>query len=308
MVTGGRPEGLAGAGRWAAVRSYFRRTRSPLWLELFFIAWLCWLYDDINSLSPLRLGAAFSNARRFLRVEQFLHLDPEAGLDHWLAGHHTLGWIAGTYYDNFHFVVTLGIVGLLWWRFPEKYRPLRTSLVLTNVIAMAVFWLLPTAPPRLLDPKLYIDIVGQSHSFGSWHSGRLATAANQYAAFPSLHISWAVWSALALWRVLPRTRWSWLLWLYPVLTSLVVMSTGNHFLTDVVAGALVLVAAQVIADRWGAWWTAREARRALHEADRASDGRSVVGRLDPPTARLPVHQVGPAGAGDHLHPGPPPAP
>jgi hypothetical protein len=258
------------------VRSYFRRPRTPLWLEAVFIAWLCWLYDDINSLSPLRVGAAFANAHRILRFEHFLHLDPEAGLDHWLDGHQTLGWLAGNYYDNVHFIVTLGLVGIVWWRFPEKYRPLRNSLVLTNLIAMVIFWLLPTAPPRLVAPSVYPDIVGLSHSFGSWHHGTLATAANQLAAFPSLHIGWAAWAALAAWRILPRRRWRYLVWLYPTLTAFAVMATGNHYLTDVVAGAVVFIVAQLVSDRWGAWWTSREARRALHQAGRMS----VVGSAD----------------------------
>lgn len=224
---------------------------------------MCWLYDDINDLSPLRRGLAYSNGRRFLDLERWLHLDPEASLDHWLAGHQALGWIAGNYYDNVHFVVTLGLVGLVWWRFPDRYRPLRNGLVLTNLIAMAVFWTVPTAPPRLLEPRVYVDVVAQSHSFGSWHSGTLATAANQLAAMPSLHMGWALWSSLAAWRILPARRWRWLVWLYPVLTAVVVMATGNHYLCDVVAGALVFVVGQVTADRWGGWWTAREARRAL---------------------------------------------
>lgn len=236
-----------------------------MWLELAFIGWLCWIYDDINNLSPLRRAVAYGNAHFFLHLERVLHLDPEAAMDHWLAGHPSLGWFAGNYYDNAHFVTTLGLIGVVWWWFPERYRPLRNGLVLTNLIAMVIFWLVPTAPPRLLDPGRYIDVVGQSHSFGSWHAGTLATAANQLAAMPSMHIGWAAWSALAAWRILPGRRWRGLVWLYPVLTSVVVMATGNHYLLDVVAGAAVFGVSQLVADRWQGWWTAREARRVLSE-------------------------------------------
>lgn len=251
----------------ASVRAHFHRTRPPIWVEALFIVWLCWLYDDINNLSPLRAALAFRNGRWLLHVETVLHIDPEASLDHWLAGHRALGWIAGNYYDNIHFVVTLGLIGLLWWRFPERYRPLRNSLVLTNLIAMVIFWTVPAAPPRLIDPARYIDVVGLSHSFGSWHTGTLATAANQLAALPSMHIGWAAWSAMALWRILPDRWWRPLVWLYPVLTAVVVMSTGNHYLLDVLAGALVFAIAQFVVDRAQGWWTAREARRAVGRRD-----------------------------------------
>ena len=266
---GGPPESAPARpfGRlWGAVRRYFGGRRSPLWVELFFVAWLCWIYDDINNLSPLRVHLAYGNGRFLLHLERVLHLDPEAALDHWLAGHSALGWVAGNYYDNVHFVTTLGLIGLVWWRFPDRYRPLRNGLVLTNLAAMVIFWLVPTAPPRLLQPSVYVDIVGQSHSFGSWHTGTLATAANQLAAMPSMHLGWAAWSALAAWRILPRKRWTALVWLYPVLTSLDVMATGNHYLSDVVAGALLFAVSQLVADRWQGWWTAREARRALERA------------------------------------------
>ncbi|MDA8046570.1 MAG: phosphatase PAP2 family protein [Actinomycetota bacterium] len=270
------PRRAAGTARWPAgtaswpalrdgVRGQLRRPRSPLWLELAFIAWLCWLYDDINNLSPLRVASAMANGRFLLHLEQTVHLDPEASLDHWLAAHSALGWVAGTYYDNAHFVTTLGLLALVWWKFPDRYRPLRNGLILTNLVAMAVFWLVPTAPPRLLDPARFIDVVGQSHSFGSWHTGALATAANQLAAMPSMHLGWAAWSALAAWRILPPGRWRHLVWVYPLVTAVVVIATGNHYLCDVVAGVVVFAGSQLVVERWSGWWAAREARRALSD-------------------------------------------
>ena len=229
------------------------------------IVWLCWLYDAINNLSPFRLGAAYGHARDFLHFEQVLHIDPEGALDHWMSSNHVLSWIGGNYYDNVHFVTTLGLIGLLWWRFPERYRPLRNGLVLTNLSAMAIFWLVPTAPPRLLDPSKFPDVVGASHAFGSWHTGTLATAANQVAAMPSMHIGWAMWSALAVWRIAPDRWWRYLAWAYPVLTTVVVMATGNHYLLDALAGAVLFVFSQLVVDRWHGWWAAREARRALEQ-------------------------------------------
>jgi hypothetical protein len=224
------------------------------------------VYDWVANLAPLRRQAAYAHARSLLHVEQTLHLDPEAALNHWLAGHHTLALWVSNYYDNAHFVVTLGTVGWLWWRHPDQYRPLRTSLVLINVIGLVVFWRDPTAPPRLLEPHRYVDVVAATHAFGSWHSGTLATAANQLAAMPSLHMAWAVWSTLAVWRVFRGRRWAGTVWAYPVITALAVMATGNHFLFDLLAGVVTALVATGIADRWQGWWTARQARQALQQS------------------------------------------
>lgn len=208
------------------------------------IGWLLFLYDAVNNLAPLRLGVALGNARGILHAEQVLHIDPELSLDRWLAGHHTLASILANYYDNAHFVVTLGLLGYLWWSRADIYRPLRNVLVLVNVMGFVVFWLLPVAPPRMLDG--FTDVVASTHAFGSWHTGSLASQANQLAAMPSLHMAWAAWCALALWRITER-RWVRALALvYPCLTALAVLATGNHFVLDIVGGLLVLALAVLL--------------------------------------------------------------
>lgn len=245
--------------------------RSKWWVEGLVIAWLCWIYDGLSNLTPLRNLAARHHAESILHLERVLHLDPEMTLNHWLAGHPTLGLWAGNYYDNAHFAVTLGVVGWLWWRYPRSYRPLRNGLVICNLIAFFVFWLYPTAPPRMLPGGHFVDVVAVTGAFGSAHSGTLATVADELAAMPSLHIAWALWSSWAVFTVW-RTRyghrwWSWLVWIYPPVTTVIVLSTGNHFLADVVAGAATAVVAiwlgAQVARRFAAWRVVRSARVAV---------------------------------------------
>lgn len=233
----------------AATRRTPRRPR--WWWELLTIAWLLWIYDAVSDLAPLRRGTALHNATDLWRAERFLHLDPEGSLNHWLAAHHTLGLWVSDYYDNAHFIVTLGVIGWLWWWHHDTFRPLRTTLVLVNVVGFAVFWLVPLAPPRLLPGSHIVDVVAITHAFGSWHTGTLATVANanELASMPSLHLAWALWCAWAVWRVFPGRPVAWLSFIHPALTTYAVLATGNHYLFDVIAGALTLVVAQLIADR-----------------------------------------------------------
>jgi hypothetical protein len=228
-------------------------TRSPWWVEVGAIVWLLWVYDAITNFAPLRLDVALSHARGVLHLERTLHLSPELSLDRWLAGHHTLGLILSDYYDNAHFVVTLGVLGYLWWRRTDLYRPLRNSLVLVNVLAFIVFWCYPVAPPRML--KGFTDVVASTGAFGSWHTGALASQANQLAAMPSLHMAWAAWCALALWRISKRSWVRVLAVLYPCMTALAVLSTGNHFLLDVLAGLLTLAVSVLIVQIATTWWS-----------------------------------------------------
>jgi PAP2 superfamily len=237
-----------------------------LWIELIVVVWLCWVYDLVSNLAPVREHLALAHAASLWRLETRLHMDPEASLDHWLASHHSFAVVVSNYYDNAHFVVTLTLLGWIWWRAPMIYRPLRNNLVLINVIGMIVFFVYPTAPPRLLDPARFSDVVASTHAFGSWHSGTLADVANQFAAMPSLHVAWAMWSALAAWRLWSDHRVRILVWIYPAVTAVAVMATGNHYLADVVAGVATFVVATLAADSWQGWWTAREARRALESS------------------------------------------
>jgi PAP2 superfamily len=222
--------------------------RTRLWVEALVIAWLCWVYDAITNLAPLRLHVALAHARGLLHLEQTLHLDPELTLDRWLAGHHTLGLVLSDYYDNAHFVVTLGLLGWLWWRRADLYRPLRNSLVVVNLLGFAVFWLYPVAPPRMLGG--FTDVVATTGAFGGWHSGALASAADQLAAMPSLHIAWAVWCTVALWQI-SRRRWvRSVAVLYPCLTSVAVIATGNHFVLDLLGGLVAMATAVAIVWLW----------------------------------------------------------
>ncbi len=257
------------------------RRRSPLWVEALVILWLCWLYDAMNNLSPLRLRTALGHAVSILHFENVWHLNPELSLNAWAAAHSAIALPMADFYDTAHFVVTLSVVALLWWRYPHLYRPLRNSLVLINVIGFLVFWAYPLAPPRMLPSAGFVDVVAVTHALGSWRTSAMASQANELAAMPSLHMAWACWTTAALWQVLRARRGRPLLLIYPAMTALVVMATANHFLLDVIAGLATVAAAAGLAAllstlnlciRWqlpvglartraGAWFAARHARR-----------------------------------------------
>jgi hypothetical protein len=227
--------------------------RAPVWLEVLVVLWLLWLYDEINDFAPLRRVAALHNAAGVLALERSLNISPELALDKWFAAHATLGLVASYYYVSAHFFVTFGLLAYLWWRKPRAYRPLRTQLVIINLIGFAIFWLFPLAPPRMLASDGFRDIIAITGAVGDFHKGGLATAADQYAAMPSLHIAWAVWCAVVVWTVFENRIARAIAVVYPFITAFVVLATGNHFLLDVVAGAAVggtAVAIEYSAARW----------------------------------------------------------
>jgi hypothetical protein len=209
--------------------------RSRWWVEVAAIAWLYWIYDALNDQSPIRQRTALANASDVFRLERRLHLDADWWLDRWTAHHHWIGVVLADFYDTAHLWAALAALVWLWWWRPALYPHLRNVLVVVNVVGFLVFWLYPVAPPRMLPG--FVDVVVQDHAWFSWHSGTLATHANQLAAMPSLHVSWALWVAVAIWQGTRSHAWRAVGVAHVVLTVVSVMATGNHYALDVLAGA-----------------------------------------------------------------------
>ena len=131
------------------------------------------------------------------------------------------------------------------------------------------------APPRMLTRAGFVDVVAVSHAWGSWRTSALASHANELAAMPSLHIAWACWSALAMWRIGNRRSWRVGAVCYPLMTALVVMATANHFFVDVVAGLLTMAMATGTTELW------RARRTSIKKLDRQAAEGSLNGHQRP---------------------------
>lgn len=219
--------------------------RHAWWAEVGIVLAFYLAYACTRALAPGTRAHAIANAGNVVAFERSIHLDPELWLNHALAPVNWLAALAGYYYLTLHFAVTIGALVLLYLRRPHLYRQARTSLVLASYSALVAFWFLPVAPPRMAEDGV-IDVVVQHNTLGAAHAqqGR-SSLENVYAAMPSLHVGWALWVALVVHRSF-RSRWRQLAWLYPLATALLVLSTGNHYLVDALAGAAVVLAADVL--------------------------------------------------------------
>ena len=225
-----------------------RRERTWLLVDLLIIAWLIWLFDALNNLAPVRQGLAVRDGRSVLDLERSLRLDPEHALNTWLARHHTLSEIVVLWYENVHIVVTLCVFAWLWWRRADSLGVLRATLVIVNVIALVVFWSFPVAPPRMLAGG-YIDLVARVQGLPVWQVGATALHSNQLCSMPSLHIAWATWCSIAMWRLSSGRSLRAIAVAYPFVTTFAVMATANHYLADAVAGAGITFVVYVLLGR-----------------------------------------------------------
>lgn len=267
-------------------------SRRPLLLgEALVVVVLVFIYDRIRDFSATRSVLAVANGRDVLRLETGWHLDFEAPLNSWLSHHAAGEMFAGWYYQLMHLTATLGVLVWCYWRHPSVYRRARNGLIAINAVGLAVFWILPVAPPRLLPGTGFVDSAIVSGA--ATHAATVRP--DLFAAMPSLHVAWATWVGM---QVVAATRHAVgrsLAITHGVLTSVIVVATANHYVLDVLAGALVAAVAAV-AVRVTVWATVRvrrprvpfayvpRARRRGTSADRPAaplrpEGQRPLGRV-----------------------------
>lgn len=206
-------------------------------------------YTVIRAAADGSFAGAAASARHIATLESGWGLHVEAWFSSLVSRTPWLAVPMSYWYETLHFLVTGGLLVWLFVRRSGDYARMRNALLLATVVALALYLLLPTAPPRLLGAP-YHDVLARSASIGWWGQGESASVAggvtNPYAAFPSMHAGWALWVALVLRRHGP-SRAAHLGVAYALVTAVVVIGTGNHWVTDVLAGWLVVGASFALA-------------------------------------------------------------
>ena len=176
--------------------------RPRWWVELLVIGWLLWVYDAINNLAPLRLSAALHHAeacsRSSGRCTSILSAASIAGSPPTARSACCSPTTTTTRISSSRSACSAGCGGSGL----TSTARCATRCVLANLIAFVVFWRYPVAPPRMLPG--FTDVVAATGAIGSWHTGALASQANELAAMPSLHMAWAVWCSIVMWKLSPR--------------------------------------------------------------------------------------------------------
>lgn len=201
--------------------------------EIGVVLLLVFLYDRIRQTAATRSDQAIENGHRLLSVESWLHIDVERAVNIALSRHDMVELLSSWYYQLMHLSATLIVLLWIYWRRPLAYRAARNALVGINTVALAVFWVLPVAPPRLIPGAGFVD----SAVVTRVAEKATTVSPDLYAAMPSLHVAWAAWVAL---QVLLVTRHRWgrgLAVAHALITSFIVISTANHYVLDIAAGA-----------------------------------------------------------------------
>jgi PAP2 superfamily protein len=195
-------------------------------------------YRLLRRLLPTDWTQAVGNAHHVLRLEQVSHIAWERGIQQWFLHFPVLVRGMNWFYLSSHFLVTGVFFVWLYWRDREGFSIFRDGFLLATAIALVIHWRYPTAPPRLahIGVKDTIDLYS-GVNIGSPDHERFS---NPVAAVPSLHAGWAIalGAGLMLYGRNALTRVAGVI--YPAAVLLTIVVTGNHFIFDAVAGALVM--------------------------------------------------------------------
>ncbi|MGW4030477.1 phosphatase PAP2 family protein [Streptomyces sp. NPDC004838] len=226
---------------------YITTGRRPRWWsELLLIAVVYVAYSAGRLFARGDVTTAVDNGLAILRAEKAIFLNAETPLNRFFTDNPLIGVPADFFYASLHYLVTPAILIWLFRSRPLRYRAARTWLMISTLLGLVGFTLMPTCPPRLLDATHgFVDTMAQYSAYGWWGGEASAPRGmggltNQYAAMPSLHVGWALWCAVILWRHGRGPLTKSLAVAYPLATTVVVMGTANHYFLDAVAGAVVM--------------------------------------------------------------------
>lgn len=221
------------------------RTHSGL-AELGLAAALYMVYEVVRGFGSTSLATARAHTDSIVALEQWAGVFVERGVQSAVSGLPAVPSLLGWLYMGLHFGAT--IAALIWVHrsHRERFALVRTTLMISTAVSLAIYVLYPAAPPRLAGLG-FVDTVTEKAGI-NLSSDALGSLYNPFAAVPSLHFGYALLVGIAVYTM-ARRRWVRLLGAaYPPVMLFIIVATGNHFLFDAVAGGLIVA---------GAWFASR---------------------------------------------------
>lgn len=234
-----------------------------------------------------------------------LHEADIAAAEKWLfGGHIPTVWLQQHIYDpavvhwydalatvvySSHFIVTPVLAAVFWLRTRRMFLWFISRVIVLSFAGLTTYVLFPEAPPwlaardGLIEPVLRVSARGWQYFDAGFAEQALASGqnggSNPVAAMPSLHFAFAVLAALAL-ATVTRSRWRYLLTLYPLAMAFTLVYTGEHYVIDIVAGAIYAYLVHWALNRFAARRAGRPAQPGQIAREAVIDSRGLPDELE----------------------------
>ena len=217
-----------------------------------------------------RVDEATARGSSLFDLEHSLGIAWEPAMQDWILGSPLLiDFFNGVYFWA-HMPLIIGVALWLFWKRPRVYRLIRNAFVVSAAIGLTLYFALPLAPPRFFPELGFVDTMAL-YAQANYQAQEVGFFANPYAAMPSLHFGWALLIGIGLWLTRPAPRRGWRLarpivglfaGLIVVGQFFAVVLTGNHWILDAVAGAVVAGAGLAVV----LVWASRSERKGKNDA------------------------------------------
>lgn len=191
----------------------------------------------------VRANASDQGAEAMMRAKQIVFLERSMGL-FWesdlqslILSSDALIKLFNAVYSYLHFppIIAVGLWLFVFHR--HRYVVVRNAFLISGALSLVVFHLFPLAPPRLLPAGYgFVDTLSLFEEVNYHSAGDFV---NQYAAMPSLHIGWNLLTAIAIISIVKNPAVRGAAALMPVLMSIAVVVTANHYFLDIAGGVAV---------------------------------------------------------------------
>ncbi|KAL7956847.1 PAP2 superfamily domain-containing protein [Trichoderma compactum] len=217
----------------------------PFLSEIWYWLLTYWVYQLSRAFTARAIApdphvylVAKQHALQLLAMEQFLRIDFEQAFQEYILTKHAC--IVPLLRHVYHSHIVIGIVFIVYIYTvlpPPLFRRVRRTIAMDNFIALVIISLWRCYPPRMLPPEYgFIDILHEGKTGSVWTHNRFRLT---IAAMPSLHFGTLVLFAVCLARFSPHIAMRVLAPLWPLAMFVTVVATANHFVLDVVVGAII---------------------------------------------------------------------
>lgn len=200
------------------------------------------IYFLIRGGLPEPVPEAVARSTKIIHLEQALGIFVEPHWQEPVLKSKLVMQIANGIYVWGHFPVIIAAAFWLYWTNRERYGLYRTGLVLSGFIGLWGYAFFPAAPPRLMPSHWgFVDTMALIAKEN--YDMQPAPFLNHYAAVPSLHFGWALLVGIAIWENSRNLLFRAFAVLMPAAMFWSIVVTANHFIFDMLVGAVIVVVA-----------------------------------------------------------------
>jgi len=232
--------------RTSSARRVWRQRARVVLYEIVAVVSAFLIYFLIRGLVVGRAGEAMVRGFNVIELEQRMHIYWELDIQSWILDYFWMIKVVNAIYFWGHMPLIILTAGWLYARHRPAYHLARNAFLASGAIGVVIYWAFPVAPPRLIPFGGFIDTMAAFDRVG-YNAQQTQAFVNEFAAIPSLHFGWSLLLGVIVAYEGKRPVF-WLLGaLWPIAMFFSIVMTGNHFILDAVAGAIVSFAGLGIA-------------------------------------------------------------